>query len=234
MAPGNLLPLLFAGLLSTTGAYQDLGVLPETYCITHTSTYLVPVSAAASASRGIQQSFSSEDGLVATSSEPKVQTTTSEPEFQTTISEPTAQPAEPGDSLLNIILRIVPNSQDVKRDQRLQARALGGLVGAQSGICEDADRFSLLGGSLLDGDLPIYYNGEDFKELSGQPGPVPAGAISTTFSVDSNGFVQFSNSLLPSGEAGFCQVSDSGQVYLTFTSSPPNCKTVRLAIIGCK
>jgi hypothetical protein len=225
MAPRNLLPLLFAGLLSTTGAYQDLGVLLETYCITYTSTYLVPVSAAASASRVIQQSFSSEDGIV---------TTTSEPEFQTTISEPTAQPTEPGDSLLNIILRIVPNSQDVKRDQRLQARALGGLVGAQSGICEDADRFSLLGGSLLDGDLPIYYNGEDFKELSGQPGPVPAGAISTTFSVDSNGFVQFSNSLLPSGEAGFCQVSDSGQVYLTFTSSPPNCKTVRLAIIGCK
>jgi hypothetical protein len=224
MAPKHVLPLLFAGLLGTTGAYQDLGVLPETYCITYTSTYLVPVSASSSASREIQQSFSSQDVLV---------TTSTAPEVQTTISEPTTQPTEPGDSLLNIILRIVPNSQDAKRDQRLQVRALGGLVGAQSGICEDAARFNLLGGGLLDSDLPIYYNGEDYKELNGQPGPVPQEAITTTFSADGNGFVRFSNSLLPSGEAGFCQVSDNGQVYLTFTSSPPNCKTVRLAIIGC-
>lgn len=225
MAPRHLLPLLFAGFLGTTGAYQDLGALPETYCITYTSTYLVPVSASASASRAIQQSFSSVHVLV---------TTSTSPEVQTTISEPTAQPTEPGATLLNIILRVIPNSQDVKRDQRLQARALGGFVGTQSGICEDAARFNFLAGSLLDGDLPIYYNGEDYKEFSGQPGPVPDGAISTSFSADSNGFVQFSNSLLPNGKAGFCQLSDGGQVYLSFTSSPPNCRTVRLAIVSCK
>lgn len=160
--------------------------------------------------------------------------TTTSTEVLTTASEPTAQPTEPGATLLNIILRIVLNSQDVKRDQHLQPRALGGFVGTQSGICEDADRFNLLNGRLLNGNLPIYYNGEDYKEFSGQPGPVPLGAISTTFSANSDGLVQFLNPLLPNGEAGFCQVSDGGQVYLKFTSSPPNCRAVRIAVVEFK
>ncbi|KAF4992904.1 hypothetical protein FGRMN_6847 [Fusarium graminum] len=256
MASKGLLPLIFAGLLGSVNAYKDdLGVLPETYCVTYVSTFLVPVSATGSeqifplpttSSESISESLpSAADGSSSIalsaavsvptegfSSEDVIVSTTTEPAIETTASEAVAQPTESGPTLLNIVLGVVPNSQDTKRDQRLQRRALGGFVGTDSGLCEDADQFNLLGGSLLSRNSPVYYNGEDYKLLGGQTGPVPPGAITTTFSIDGNGYVQFSNSLLPNGQAGFCQVSDTGEVYLTFTSSPPDCVTIRLAVIG--
>jgi hypothetical protein len=43
----------------------------------------------------------------------------------------------------------------------------------------------------------------------------------------------FRNSGLPNGDAGFCQVSD-GQVYITFTTGPPGCVPVNLAVYDSK
>ncbi|KAH7183586.1 uncharacterized protein B0J16DRAFT_416630 [Fusarium flagelliforme] len=224
MASSRLFPLLFAGLLGSVCAHQDMRVQPETYCVTYLSTYLVPISTASSesASGEISKSFSSENVLV---------TTSIQPELQTTASEPIPEPTEPGPALLDIILRVDPISRDNKRDQRLERRALGGFVGSDSGICLEAAQFDLQDGSLIYGGFSIYYNGEDFKSLIGQPGRVPRRAITTTFSVDSSGFIRFSSSLLPNGEAGFCQVPDSGEVYVTFTSSPPGCTSVRLTVV---
>ncbi|CAG7561092.1 unnamed protein product [Fusarium equiseti] len=127
----------------------------------------------------------------------------------------------------SMIFRVVPESQDTKRD--LQARAVGGFIGSQSGICVAATIFNLVQGRLLDGTSPIYYNGESFKELRGNPGALPRGAVTETFA-DEDGFLRFFNSGLPNGQAGFCQDTESGQVYITFTASPPGCQTIRLSI----
>ncbi|KAF4500264.1 hypothetical protein FAGAP_3531 [Fusarium agapanthi] len=127
----------------------------------------------------------------------------------------------------SVIFRVVPESQDTKRD--LQVRAVGGFVGSQSEICAAATIFNLAQGRLLDGTLPIYYNGESFKELRGYPGTLPRGAVTETFA-DEDGFLRFFSSALPTGEAGFCQDTESGQVYITFTASPPGCQTIRLSI----
>ncbi|KAF5245309.1 hypothetical protein FANTH_7431 [Fusarium anthophilum] len=133
----------------------------------------------------------------------------------------------PNASGRSVIFRVVPESEDTKRD--LQVRAVGGFVGSQSEICAAAAIFNLVQGRLLDGGLPIYYNGESFKELRGYPGTLPRGAVTETFA-DEDGFLRFFSSALPTGEAGFCQDTDSGQVYITFTASPPGCQTIRLSI----
>ncbi|KAH7203815.1 hypothetical protein DER44DRAFT_841033 [Fusarium oxysporum] len=117
------------------------------------------------------------------------------------------------------IFRIIPELQDTKRD--LQVRAVGGFVGSQSEICAAAAIFNLVQGRLLDGTWPIYYNGE----------ALPRDAVAETF-VDEDGFLQFFSSVLPNGEAGFCQEAESGQVYITFTASPPSCQSIRLSITG--
>ncbi|KAG7413786.1 hypothetical protein Forpe1208_v007327 [Fusarium oxysporum f. sp. rapae] len=125
--------------------------------------------------------------------------------------------------------RVVPESQDTKRD--LQVRAVGGFVGSQSEICAAAAIFNLVQGRLLDHTLPIYYNGESFKELRGHPGALPRDSVTETF-VDEDGFLRFFSSVLPTGEASFCQEAESGQVYITFTALPPSCQSIRLSITG--
>lgn len=68
---------------------------------------------------------------------------------------------------------------------------------------QDASAFSLSDGRLLDDGKPIYYNGEDYKELQGQQTTSPRGAVTTTFAGD-GGFLLFRSPDLPNGEAGFC------------------------------
>jgi hypothetical protein len=60
---------------------------------------------------------------------------------------------------------------------------------------------------------------------------MPRGAVATTFSGD-GGFIRFPSPDLPSGEAGFCQSPGTGLVYITFTSSPAGCVSVRLFVVG--
>ncbi|ENH67213.1 hypothetical protein FOC1_g10006985 [Fusarium oxysporum f. sp. cubense race 1] len=135
----------------------------------------------------------------------------------------------PDDQL--VVFRIVPDT-DSSRRRRLK-RALGGFIGSTSEICQDASAFSLSGGRLLDGRRPIYYNGEDFKELRGQQTTPPRRAVATTFAGD-GGFLRFRSPDLPNGEAGFFQSPGTGQVYITFASSPPGCVSVRLSVVGVR
>ncbi|KAI7771577.1 hypothetical protein LZL87_011780 [Fusarium oxysporum] len=148
--------------------------------------------------------------------------TTSAPSATTGISVPDANGR-------SATFRVVPESQDTKRD--LQVRAVGGFVGSQSEICAAAAIFNLVQGRLLDHTLPIYYNGESFKELRGHPGALPRDSVTETF-VDEDGFLRFFSSVLPTGEASFCQEAESGQVYITFTALPPSCQSIRLSITG--
>ncbi|KAJ4112147.1 hypothetical protein NW768_011726 [Fusarium equiseti] len=96
-------------------------------------------------------------------------------------------------------------------------------------VCTFADTFNLVEGEgqLFASGFPIYYSGEDYKELSSQGRP-PSGSVTSGFT-DTGGSLAFRNPELPSGEAGFCQDAD-GQVYITFTTGPSGCTPVSLGI----
>ncbi|RTE82794.1 hypothetical protein BHE90_002703 [Fusarium euwallaceae] len=130
----------------------------------------------------------------------------------------------PGRSV--IFLVEIEGSDNQKRD--ISKRATGGFVGQDNpDVCTFAATYNLAEGQLFTGGVPIYYSGEEFKELGGD-GPPVSGSITRTFDTDGRTLV-FRNSELPNGEAGFCQDS-SGQVYLTFTAEPSNCVPVTLAV----
>ncbi|KAG5751915.1 hypothetical protein H9Q70_005451 [Fusarium xylarioides] len=236
MSPIRSFLFLLTTLFGASIALQDDPRQPDTWCITYLSTYLVPVSdvhtrptpssaneavfpetpeAALkfSTDQDIPSTFPVDDDIVIATSAPS-------PTTEIPVSEASGR---------SVIFRVVPESQDTKRD--LQVSAVGGFVGSQSEICAAAAIFNLLQGRLLDGALPIYYNGESFKELRGYPGALPQDAVTETFA-DEDGFLRFFSSVLPTGEAGFCQDAESGQVYITFTASPPSCQSIRLSITG--
>ncbi|KAF5009168.1 hypothetical protein FDECE_4612 [Fusarium decemcellulare] len=117
----------------------------------------------------------------------------------------------------------------VQRQRRLQKRVIGGFVGDNNpDSCTFASSFQLVSDELLEQGLAIYYSGEDYRELRSQGTP-PAGSITKTFAVFQD-VLQFNNPSLPSGGAGFCQDPNDGQVYITFTSQPPNCVAVSLIV----
>ncbi|KAF4972941.1 hypothetical protein FZEAL_9471 [Fusarium zealandicum] len=112
-------------------------------------------------------------------------------------------------------------------ERGLGRRDLGGFLGSgQVDICTFASVFNLASDQLLDNGVPIYYSGEEYKPLRGQGSP-PAGSTTTTFAAFGES-LGFRNSLLPGGEAGFCQDSLDGQVYMTFSSTPLGCSPITL------
>ncbi|RFN44413.1 hypothetical protein FIE12Z_11349 [Fusarium flagelliforme] len=118
----------------------------------------------------------------------------------------------------------------VNEKRSFYKRANNEFVGDNSPeVCTFAATFNLAEdeGQLFASGLPIYYSGEDYKELSPQGRP-PSGSITSGFT-DTGGSLAFRNSELPNGEAGFCQDAD-GQVYITFTSGPSGCTPVSLGI----
>ncbi|RKL51565.1 hypothetical protein BFJ70_g283 [Fusarium oxysporum] len=124
------------------------------------------------------------------------------------------------------IIFLISLTENDKRD--LSRRATGGFVGNENpGVCTFAAVFTLSDDQLLEDGIPIYYAGEEFKELSGQ-GQAPSDAVTKTF-LSSGGGLQFTNAKLPGGQAGFCQDS-SGKVYITFSSGPPGCIPVDLSV----
>ncbi|KAJ4051246.1 hypothetical protein NW756_003605 [Fusarium oxysporum] len=249
----RLISLLLSGLITQTGA-QYVVKEPDTVCVTYLSTYLIPISSNATGSMrtdGANSSSQTFDAALTASTtlqsginpsldltealQPSQYLSGGSNQFTTTSvttgtdtadSDPTTAPG-PDDQL--VVFRIVPDT-DSSRRRRLK-RALGGFIGSTSEICQDASAFSLSGGRLLDGRRLIYYNGEDFKELRGQQTTPPRGAVATTFAGD-GGFLRFRSPDLPNGEAGFCQSPGTGQVYITFASSPPGCVSVRLSVVG--
>ncbi|CAJ0555324.1 Ff.00g053890.m01.CDS01 [Fusarium sp. VM40] len=125
----------------------------------------------------------------------------------------------------SIIFRVsIPDNER----RGLHKRATGGFVGIDNpDVCTFAAVFTLAEGKLFDGGVPVYYSGEDYKDLAGQDNP-SGDSITTTFTTSGRNLV-FRNSGLPNGDAGFCQVSN-GQVYITFTTGPPGCVPVNLAV----
>ncbi|EXA46381.1 hypothetical protein FOVG_07099 [Fusarium oxysporum f. sp. pisi HDV247] len=126
------------------------------------------------------------------------------------------------------VIFLIQASNNQKRD--IGKREAERFVGAEKpDICTFALTFNLAEGQLFVGGLPTFYAGEDYKALGVQDeDSFVQGAITRTFGTTGRTLF-FRNSDLPNGEAGFCQDS-SGQVYITFTSSPPGCFPVTLGV----
>ncbi|KAL2677172.1 hypothetical protein Neosp_010940 [[Neocosmospora] mangrovei] len=134
----------------------------------------------------------------------------------------------PGLSGQQVIFLITPSGDVSKRELR-------GFVGnSNPQVCTFASVFTLgsgpVSGELFDGDVPIYYQGDDYQAFQALGSPSD-GAITKTFA-NEGGSLQFKNPSLPNGQATFCQDSSSGLVYMVFTSGPPNCTPVQLSVYG--
>ncbi|RSL85641.1 hypothetical protein CEP51_003222 [Fusarium floridanum] len=127
------------------------------------------------------------------------------------------------------IILLVDESEEERKRQQRGIRGFinnGNTAGSES--CSDAGVFSLVNGRLLEEGTPIYYAGEDFKQLVSQGEP-PIDAITRTF-VNSGGVLLFENSLLPNGQAGYCQDPETSEVFITFASAPLGCVPVSLTV----
>ncbi|KAF5989365.1 hypothetical protein FBULB1_1023 [Fusarium bulbicola] len=190
--------------------------MPESWCVTYLSTYLVPISAATSSPAesslpGIESSTSLDISVTLNSSSslsfaPGVTSSSGTTEVETAPPSSTTVP-----SILDeqIVFRVVPDTPD---NNRLRRRALGGFIGSPSEICNNANVFNLVDGQLLEGSVPIYFNGEDYKVFGGQQGPVPSDAITRTFFRDGDILRFRSSRIIPNGEAGFFQECVNGDV----------------------
>ncbi|KAF5534395.1 hypothetical protein FMEXI_11295, partial [Fusarium mexicanum] len=227
---------LLGSLALPVAAFHDLEQMPESWCVTYLSTYLVPISAATSSPAesslsGIESSTSLDISVTLNPSSslpftPGVTSSLVTTEVETAPPSSTTVP-----SILDeqIVFRVVPDTPD---NNRLRRRALGGFIGSSSEVCNNANVFNLVDGQLLEGNVPIYFNGEDYKVFGGQQGPVPSGAITRTFFRDGDILRFQSSRIIPNGEAGFCQTPSDGQVYITFSSQPAGCITAQLSAIG--
>ncbi|KAM0234970.1 hypothetical protein ACHAP5_009874 [Fusarium lateritium] len=124
------------------------------------------------------------------------------------------------------VIFLVSISNNEKRAIRRQAKS--GFVGNDNpGDCTFATTFTLTDRQLFDGDVPIFYAGEDYKDISGQGAPAED-AITRTFT-ESGNILAFQNTDLPNGEASFCQDA-TGRVHIVFTSGPAGCVAVNLVV----
>ncbi|RSL44930.1 hypothetical protein CEP54_014483 [Fusarium duplospermum] len=248
---------------SAVGLVKHGDHIPASWCVTYLSTYLAPVStkAAGPASSGtttgrvgpsllppisrnppsvvLPETSSTEgqqlpDSSVTSAQLPSISSGTLLPTDVASSDPVSTATAGPNPGGRSIIFQVVPSTDPEKQD--LSKRALGGYVGSGAAVnpdvCTDADTFSLTSGQLLDNGIPIYYDGEEFKLFGGQ-GPPPDDAISTTFQ-NIGGSLRWVNPSLPNGQAGFCQVAASGQVYITFSGQPEGCRPVTISVFTGK
>ncbi|KAF5696911.1 hypothetical protein FGLOB1_13164 [Fusarium globosum] len=168
----------------------------------------------------------STSGDVPMSSEPPTSQSAFQTSFgQTTLASPTTTGIIEPEGQAVILLIQLPDD-DQKR--RLNKREVGRFVGDGSpDTCTSASTFNLAQGQLFKNGNPIFYSGEEFKQLEGQGAP-PSDAVTKGFASTGTS-LSFRNEELPNGEAGFCQISN-GQVYVTFSSTPPACKPVTLGV----
>ncbi|KAF5534629.1 hypothetical protein FNAPI_12287 [Fusarium napiforme] len=232
-----------SGIISLLGslalpavAFRGLEQMPESWCVTYLSTYLVPISAATrslaeSSLPGIDSSTSLDISVTLnpSSSLSLAAGVTSSVGATEVETAPPSSTTGPGSLDGQVVFRVVP---DTPGNNRLRRRDLGGFIGSPSEICDNANVFNLVDGQLLEGNVPIYFNGEDYKVFGGQQGPVPSGAITRTFFRDGDILRFQSSRIIPNGEAGFCQTPSDGVVYITFSSQPAGCIAVKLSAIG--
>ncbi|RSM20192.1 hypothetical protein CDV31_000987 [Fusarium ambrosium] len=149
-------------------------------------------------------------------------------EASATFDAASATSGSAGVSGQGIILLVDESEEERKRQQRSIRGFINNGNTAGSESCSDAGVFSLVNGQLLEEGTPIYYAGEDFKKLVSQGEP-PIDAITRTF-VNSGGVLLFENSLLPNGQAGYCQDPETSEVFITFASAPLGCVPVSLTV----
>ncbi|KAG5806168.1 hypothetical protein H9Q74_011627 [Fusarium xylarioides] len=238
---------ILLGSASIASAAEYPSIVMDTWCITYLSTYLAQISTLPGLSPSRQLTFfgnSSTDtatvsntydqSLIASESVTAFGLTTldisptqaqSDPEAPSsgpisgsltdTIITPSLSATEITSSAFATSTGIVePRGRSViflvqvssNQERGIKKREIGGFVGA-----DDPDA------------------GENYKALGVQDeDSFVQGAITRTFGISGRTLV-FRNSGLPNGEAGFCQDS-SGQVYITFTASPPGCIPVTLDV----
>lgn len=223
---------------------------PASWCFTYLSDILVPLSALQGNPAPTEGGAQAATLSALSESQPEPETiplhettlnptspapTSSSPPTPVTVPASGSSPTPSFPALRQIILFIYPSVGDRRR--KLNTRADTGFlnndVAERQQQCDNATVFTLASGQLSDSGSPIYYlPGDSYKELR-SAGPLPYGAISTNFTID-KGVLEFSNSSLPGGEAGFCEDAATGSIYLTFTSSPLGCEPVFLASYGGK
>ncbi|CEI70680.1 hypothetical protein FVEN_g834 [Fusarium venenatum] len=213
------------GVLPTAVPPTTRGILPPYF--TNRSTSLPPFTlpSGLESSDIIQEPtsvnlFSSSDFAIPTSESGSLlpTATATATEFSATISG-----AVSGQDLIFFVAPEIDGSRHFIK--RAPGRFIGGNDAVE--ICTNAAVFSLADGQLLVNGDPVYYAGEPYEQLGGQ-GPPPDGAVTREFT-NVNGLLAFSSSSLPGNSAGFCQ-DDSGQVYITFGSSPPGCDPVSISV----
>nr|XP_036579132.1 uncharacterized protein CTRU02_10742 [Colletotrichum truncatum]KAF6786618.1 hypothetical protein CTRU02_10742 [Colletotrichum truncatum] len=244
------------------GAAPRLNAAETVHCVTYVSTYLVPVSygttgpgqgssiftsasvrpSGAVSSGAGGPSIPTGPGISASGGTPPSSILSGATSSGNTLVGGTTSPSvvasnpTPSPSAIvgqAVIFLIAPAPGTSKR--HIKKRAVGGFVDigitANAQTCDLAAVFTLSFGQLYAGNVPIYYlAGESFKPFRPSTS-VPSGAITTTFAAV-DGVLQFTNPALPNGRSGLCQDSVTGQVYITFTSSPPGCAPVVLITYG--
>ncbi|KAF4943989.1 hypothetical protein FSARC_14795 [Fusarium sarcochroum] len=146
------------------------------------------------------------DSITITSSEQSTKTT--EAASTTTTSGPSGEA---------IFLQVNPQRRLAKRDTT--------FVGNNNPTsCTFATVFHIESEQILQGGVPIYYEGGGYQEFAAQGTP-PADAITRAFSI-TGGDLSWANPAF--GEAGFCQTPSDGKVYITFSSKPTDCQSVTL------
>lgn len=142
-------------------------------------------------------------------------------------------PPQPTDR--SIILSIVPLAANGKRDDSTQA--LGGFVNTEEltpnpSSCSNATVMALSSsGELYVDGLAVFSEDNNYVIFRSLGNP-PQDAITTTFT-DVGGYLVWQNQSFLDGEAQFCQVSSSGQTYITFSEEaewPSNCSPVSLQV----
>ncbi|KAF4969555.1 hypothetical protein FSARC_3238 [Fusarium sarcochroum] len=198
--------------IKTVNAIDNADLVEGTYCLTYLSTFLEPVS------YGTAQPQGQNLGPSATVTVPNSVLTDIADVIQPTSSSANLDPAGQ-----RVIFLVTPSGDINKRE-------LNGFVGnGNPDVCTFATVFTLGQSQLFDGNVRLGYAGGGYQSLQLQS--LPDDAITRSFT-NAGGNLQFKNSALPNGQAGFCQDTSDGQVYMTFTSEPPSCIPVVLAIYG--
>ncbi|KAJ4246352.1 hypothetical protein NW762_013703 [Fusarium torreyae] len=230
--------------INTVGAFDNADLAQGTYCFTYLSTFLEPVSVETVRPRpSVDPALDS--SLIGQSSSRTADGQDLEP---TDYTEPfpnrsSATATVPNSALTDITEVILPTSSSadfgpvgqrviflVTPSGDINKRELNGFVGDNNpDVCTFAAVFTLGQDQLFNGNVPLGYDGGDYQSFQTQP--LADDAITRSFT-NAGGNLQFRNSALPNGQAAFCQDSSDGQVYMTFTSEPPSCIPVVLAVYG--
>ncbi|KAI1810697.1 hypothetical protein GGS20DRAFT_162042 [Poronia punctata] len=204
-----------------------------------TNTSTTPTTSSTT-SNGSSSTTSSPTGMTSSTSVTNSSTMSSSSTSSATTSPSGTAPPVPGITNLpndiTVILQVQQRNSGTKKranwNMRRQA-GIGGFVGgagpATPETCDGATPFTLEAGMLEAGGEAVATD----PDIAFIPFRVqPAGSISTTFTII-NGLLHWYNPAFTGGEAGFCMVMDTEQVFITFQgagSGPAGCVAVDIVV----